>query len=280
MGDFNGAWSSVLRSLTLPQDAGPDDTAIVIGQEIPPEIEFDGDGNRIVAAIIWRYDASAYYFEAMSTDGAGIELRWTGIVNLDATVDVVTWMTRMAISGGGLGTAEVSLTWGDSVNGAGNFDQFAIAHDFRWAELNQGRRGATRRLICSESEGVNGDSAADTTTSAAYVNMAGPPSSFTFHKFYDASRIKVRMEIGLYSTQPNTDVRFGVRINGVDYDVCKLYFNTANQHQMVSGTAYIPGGIAAGSYTVQGRWYRLGGAGTLTRDANDSVSISADEVTN
>ena len=280
MSGFNGAWSSVLSSLTLPQDAGPADPAIVIGQAIPPEIEFDADGNTVVGAIIWRYDDLAYYFEAMSNDGAGIELRWTGIVNLDATVDVVTWMTRMSISGGGLPTAEVTLAYGDSVNGAGNGDQFPIIHDFRWTFLRQGRRGATPRLICSESEGVNGDSAADTTTAAAYADMAGPPASFTFHKHYDDSRIKVTMQVGCYSDQANTDVRFGVRINGVDYDVCKFYFNTANQHHMTAGTVYVPGGIPAGSYTVQGRWYRLGGAGTLTRDANDTVSICADEVTN
>jgi hypothetical protein len=127
--------------------------------------------------------------------------------------------------------------------------------------------------------GVNGfavTSGTDTTTSGPYVNLAGTGSqtSFSFTKRFAASRLRVAMSAGMSTTVASGAV-FGVRINGVDYDVCAAA--TASGARAVgSGTAYISG-VPAGTYTVQGRWKRWVGTSTLSRDVNDWLSIDVQE---
>lgn len=270
-------------SIVLPGTAGPNDTQILIGQDIPPEIEFDALGNTILAVIIWRYNEEEYYFESLSSDGS-ITYRFTGIVNLGANLNTVTWLNNLSISGGGLDTARAYIEHGDFENG--NFDadgiQWPVVHNFQYSHLYQGKRAAypsngNPRHICAESEGINGDSAADSTNSATYINMAGT-TSFNFYKFYDDSRIKVTIEVGGFASAINLQARYGVRINGTDYDVCKCFYNLASTHLFASGTRYIPD-IPSGLYVIQGRWLSIGGAGTVQRNANDSLSIHAEEVT-
>ena len=139
-------------------------------------------------------------------------------------------------------------------------------------------------VLCGSENGINSPAASspnsDTTTSGSYVNMAGTGSvtSFSFTKRYAATRIKVEMSLTFVTNNTGSGGQFGVRINGVDTDVCRLAaLLSPNVHLPCSGPAYISG-VPAGTYTVQGRWYRIGGSGTLSRDFNDFLAITAREV--
>lgn len=125
-------------------------------------------------------------------------------------------------------------------------------------------------------------SGSDTTTSDTYANMAGTGSvtSFSFTKLVSTTRIRIGLSATFFSSVTGLGAQFGVSINSVDYDVCKLSHNVAGAsvHLVASGFTYIASGVAAGTYTVQGRWRRTAATGTLTRDGNDWLCIEAQEV--
>lgn len=132
-------------------------------------------------------------------------------------------------------------------------------------------------------DGVNAPavtSGTDTCSSGTYQNLAGTGSqtSVTIEKKQDGSRLRIDMHAGFYSSATTSGAIFGVRINSIDYDVAELRATlpAANAHLSASGVLYISG-IAAGSVTVQGRWKRGEGAGTLTRDTLDRLSFSVKE---
>jgi hypothetical protein len=136
--------------------------------------------------------------------------------------------------------------------------------------------------VCASENGVNGaavTSSTDTTTSATYVNLAGTGSvtSFSFTKRYADTRIRVDLSAGFFvAGTGNSAARFGVQINGTDYDVVNRHINPASTHGEASGVRYITG-VPAGAYTVQGRWRRSAGTQTLTRATDNWLSIAARE---
>lgn len=119
------------------------------------------------------------------------------------------------------------------------------------------------------------------TTTSTYQNLAGTGSvtSFSFVKRVTASRIRIDLSATFYSSAVTSGPKFGVRLNSTDYDVCQLRATLANAaaHLPCSGFIYIPSGVPAGTYTVQGRWTRMDGAATLSRDSGDWLAISARE---
>jgi hypothetical protein len=118
---------------------------------------------------------------------------------------------------------------------------------------------------------------AGTTTSATYANVAAT-SSFTFAKLSSSTGLYVPISLICYAATNTAVARLGVLIDGVDYDLVGSYpFGVAGQQQCVSGGDTISG-IAAGVYTIQARWLRVSGSGTLTTDANGWISLSATEV--
>lgn len=131
--------------------------------------------------------------------------------------------------------------------------------------------------------GVNANactSGTDTTTSATYVNLAGTgaQTSFNFTKVETATRIMVTMHASFTAVTANALPRFGVRINGVDYDVVQAAPSGVGDTTTASGIAFVTG-VAAGTYTVQGRWKRQAGSGTPTRTAdNNWLTIVCEEV--
>jgi hypothetical protein len=124
-------------------------------------------------------------------------------------------------------------------------------------------------------------SGTDTTTSDTYANMAGTGAltSVSITKLGTGTRIRVAMSVTFSSSVGGLGGQFGVLVNGVDTDVCKLSNSVpaASTHLPASGWNYISG-LAAGTYTVQGRWHRTAATGTLTRDGNDWLAIEAQEV--
>jgi len=137
--------------------------------------------------------------------------------------------------------------------------------------------------ICGSENGVSGVSSggSDTTTSASYVNMAGAGAvtSFSFTKRWTPTRVRIDMHQILFQNGGSFPfAQLGVRINSVDYDVVGATITAAATNTMFSGLAYIPASaIPAGTYTVQARWKRASGTGTLTRDGGGWLSFSARE---
>jgi hypothetical protein len=132
------------------------------------------------------------------------------------------------------------------------------------------------RLTASEN-GINNATGSGTNATTSYANLPGT-SSFQFIKRFADTRVRVDIQTSFFSTAVTTSARFAALINGTDYDVAQQFVNPANTHIPVAGHRYITG-IPAGTYTVQGRWRRVAGAGTLTQAAADNwLSLSAKEV--
>lgn len=127
-------------------------------------------------------------------------------------------------------------------------------------------------------EGITVAGVADTTTSATYVNLAAV-SSFSFTKILTATRLKIEFDVMFFVTVNDTSTRFGVLINGVDYDV--VHMGGANVSASVNitaaGNALVASGLAAGTYTIQGRWKRTAGTGTCSRATNGWLTIHCKE---
>lgn len=116
----------------------------------------------------------------------------------------------------------------------------------------------------------------DSTTSATYVDMTdGANVSFT--KRRADTRIKVDFRMGCFLTGVgNTRPSYAVRINGVDYEVVTQMVNPTSTHTTLSSIRYISS-IAAGAYTVQARWLRAAGTGTIVRNADDWITLEVSE---
>jgi hypothetical protein len=138
---------------------------------------------------------------------------------------------------------------------------------------------STRSYPAGSTAGINNaqNVGNDSTTSASYVNTVGT-SSFSFTKDFASTRIKLDMHITSQVSVAATGTRFGVSLNGTDYDVCQMVNPQANIRAQASGTTFIGSGLAAGTYTIQGRWKRVSGTGTCQRFVTDDwMSISAME---
>jgi hypothetical protein len=137
--------------------------------------------------------------------------------------------------------------------------------------------GRSGRASIVNENGVGAAGVADATSSAAYANLLGT-SSFAFTKQDAASRLKVTIHAGGFVSVAGTKPMYGVLLGATDYDVVSQTINTINAHTNVSGFSYLSG-VAAGAYTVQGRWRRAAGAGSITRNTEDWLSISVKELT-
>lgn len=121
-------------------------------------------------------------------------------------------------------------------------------------------------------------SGSDTTASSAYVNMAGTGSvtSFPITKKLAATKLVIRQHVGWQNTVGLSQMSFGVSVNGVDYECTRHSANATNTPLISSGLIVISG-LAAGTYTVQGRWKRRGGSGTPTRSNDEILAMEAEE---
>lgn len=116
------------------------------------------------------------------------------------------------------------------------------------------------------------------TNVATYGDIPGS-TSFSFQKLYSSTQTKLRVWL---SVTARVDVTFtnsgwGVRVNGTDYDVAHNEFGTTSAHQCISGGIFITG-VPAGTYTVQGRYKRDGGTGSIFVDNNDRLTVLMAEV--
>lgn len=118
-----------------------------------------------------------------------------------------------------------------------------------------------------------------TEAAGAYANM-GSPGSFTFTKLRTNTRLSVEMSGTFQTSVTTTGGQFGVAISGTDYDIASLAapVAAANVHLPYAGKRILTGISALSAVTIQGRMKRLGGAGTITTDTADQVSINIREI--
>lgn len=140
---------------------------------------------------------------------------------------------------------------------------------FRWS-------GSAWLPLEANSDTVNGASGGGNTTSATYVDMPSGSALSGFTKLAAGTQLHIAMALTGFATVGSTVSRFAVNISGTDYDVTQLFFNNV-EHLPVSGFRKVPAGIAAGVYTIQGRWRRVSGTGTLTTNVDDWFSMTVEE---
>ena len=135
--------------------------------------------------------------------------------------------------------------------------------------------------VASNSESINEVMGADTTTSATYVNLAAP-SSLTFVKRNDDTRLYCDLNLIVSATVAAARADFAIEVDGTDYDIIAFFISGISVNQSVSGVLHIPGAAAggppAGTYTVQVRWKRGSGVGTLSVGTPNRISFSVFEV--
>lgn len=128
--------------------------------------------------------------------------------------------------------------------------------------------------------GVATTSGNNDTTSASFVSLAGTGSvtSFNFTKRYTDSRIKVQMNATCFCITSVSNADFGVLINGTDTFMFRIILTATSQRVTGVGGIVDVSGVPAGVHSIQGRWRRATGTGTLRRDTGDWLYISALEV--
>lgn len=279
-------WSEApLRTLTLPQDAGSTTPRVVIGPDVPAElVAFYGPGTSsggIVAAIVgYTVDPSFPSIVQYTYEGWINDVQPKRVFGFVYDGDVYEHV-RDRLAGGG---------WTETVYGhdsGGSLNPNLVQQDVSF----QGQSGAVRincgdgLLIATDMVGVSEDAvnaaaATDSTTSASYVSWAGGAgvASFTFIKRFNATRVRIDLSKTMDSSAAATTLQLGARIDTTDYDVTTpIQESAAAVRHCWSAHRYVSG-IAAGTYTVTGRWKRTAGAGTLrTFAGGDHNSIAVRE---
>lgn len=119
---------------------------------------------------------------------------------------------------------------------------------------------------------------AGTTTSSSFADA--PTGAFSFTKLSPLSRLKVEMHANVFTaTNGNTRAQFGVTCDGgtTDNTVIDIFMTSAADVQSASGTTYISG-VSSGVITVQPRWRRVSGTGTVTVSSTEAYFLSVCEV--
>jgi hypothetical protein len=101
-------------------------------------------------------------------------------------------------------------------------------------------------------------------------------SSLAFTKDANATKLVVTLNTSATSTATATVVRLAIRVAGTDYDCAHMAFNAAATHLPLHCTIVIDS-IAEGAQTIQARWRRVSGAGTIAQDTNDWINLTVQE---
>jgi hypothetical protein len=121
----------------------------------------------------------------------------------------------------------------------------------------------------------NAVTTAGTTASGSYGSLPGAPS-VTISKGSVGSDLLVAVQLSCFNTVIGGLADIAVQVANTDYQVVRFFFNVANAHASF-GAQRLISSIPAGSQKITGRWLQAG-AGTLTQDGSDWVSITASEV--
>jgi hypothetical protein len=298
--------AAILRNLVIPFGAGSTDAAVILQGQPDPILLASG----AQAAIIWQYGINGSrraFLSYVETDGTSVgewHILATDFQNplfkrqfIDLThqedgsgrIDIAAQTAPIVLTWGAGGASPATNISADTVGVGGTVSTSvggpAIAIgtsatstlDLRGADITIGKTTTSRPA--GSTAGINNaqNVGNDSTTSASYVNTVGT-TSFSFTKDFTNTRVKLDMHITSQVSIAATGTRFGVSLNGTDYDVCQMVNAQANIRAQASGTTFIGSGLAAGTYTIQGRWKRVSGTGTCQRFVTDDwISISAME---
>lgn len=130
--------------------------------------------------------------------------------------------------------------------------------------------------VPSNVESFNELEGSDTTTSAAYVDLAAP-SSVTFTKRNVDTKILCQLNVVVFAAADTARADFAIAANGVDHDIISCFISNIAVNESVSGVVELPD-IPTGVHTIQVRWRRGSGAGTLTIGSPNRISLMAMEV--
>jgi hypothetical protein len=111
---------------------------------------------------------------------------------------------------------------------------------------------------------------AATTVAAAFANITGATTG-TFNKQHPNTDVVCFMSLGVFATAGGTTARYGLNFSGAVGDVTlgQVLLSAASTDNAASAVVRVSG-MAVGSYTVTPRWFRSGGAGTVTMNAATS----------
>lgn len=109
-----------------------------------------------------------------------------------------------------------------------------------------------------------------------YTDITGVAFNFT-KKFADTA-LKATLIGSSFASVTGANIDAGVRVDGVDYLVAEFFYNQGGVHLSWGGISDdVALALPAATYTVQARWNNTG-AGTVTMDSSDRVSLSVEEV--
>lgn len=116
---------------------------------------------------------------------------------------------------------------------------------------------------------------ATTTTSSSFANTA---TTFSFTKYSALTKVRIDFHVSLWiNGSVQTIAEFAVRMNSTDFVCIYAAMDVATSHRSWKGSCMVPD-LPAGAYSIQPRWRRAGGAGTVTMDGSDRMRIAAWEV--
>jgi hypothetical protein len=193
----------------------------------------------------------------------------TGIVS---AVSPLTVLIRGAGVTGSLGVL------GSYVPAVGDNVQ-VLRQDATWLVLGVSSAGTN---VAGAAGNYNNNTAAATTILGTFSNVN--PVRFDWTKRFAGTRVRVDLAASCFTTAINTKVRFGVDFintavspSSPRRNIFEMLINPANDHTPMSGLDVFSG-FAAATYGVQLIWLRVSGAGTLTINADDWVSLMVTEV--
>ncbi len=131
------------------------------------------------------------------------------------------------------------------------------------------------RVLTNSYECGNALADPDVSNSVNYTTVGTIIVPFTKHR--DDTLVTFRVHCSLSVSNATAVIRYGARINGLDYDVAQRPVPGANVPMEISGEAFFSG-IPAGTYNVQIVWKRVSGIGVLTQTTDDMNNLVVMEV--
>lgn len=266
-------WSDYpLRSIVIPQDAGPGDPRIEITPTLPPPLDtylYLGTTDLIGGIIFYRgTPGDQDYGFIVQAETASELLILQGFVRAGVVVEFAAG-------------DPAGFQWSADFGGSAQPDLFALGR--LWTGLNTDTGLYVGDIRASPAWATTGPWAGPavggTTTSATYVTMPNAPT-ITLTKQADAAETIVvgRLYASGFSTAVPTEVGYGVLVDGTtDVGVDLFRINVANQHLKMCAAEFVIPDLDAGDHTFVARWLRNVAVGTLTFDDRGRASLTVEE---
>lgn len=137
--------------------------------------------------------------------------------------------------------------------------------------------GAPPAQATRNNPGATSDTAA--TTTGVWLDLTGA-SAVTFVKQFTTSSLRVDFYISGFTTGANNVVKFGVRYNSQDFEICKMSPSAVSVRQYPAGTRLLSDAVA-GSLTLTPRVSGQNNvvSANFRQDTGDYFSMCVTEVT-